>query len=104
MVVTVLLLFFIITTQTSPNAYAETFLSSFGSIGSGNGQLLVPTGIAVAGKSGASYAGDSNNLRPEKRDGCENFVLACGTLGSGNGQCNPPNGPEGSTVRNAGKL
>jgi len=104
MVVTVLLLFFIITTQTSPNAYAETFLSSFGSIGSGNGQLLVPTGIAIDGKSGASYVVDSNNFRVEKFDGFENFVLAFGSLGSGNGQFNPPNGPEGITVDNAGNL
>ena len=90
-----LLVIFIFALVALPNvynyAYAETFLSSFGSSGSGNGQFNDPFGIAID-SSGNIYVVDLINNRVEKFNSADVFQSQFGSLGSGNGQFNQPGG------------
>ncbi len=58
-----------------------TYLSQFGSSGSGNGQFTSPQGIAVD-TAGNIYVADSANQRIEKFDSNGNFLFKFGTPGS----------------------
>ena len=53
-------------------------VSSFGSQGSGAGQLQAPGGVAVQPSNGAVYVADSSNARVEKFDANGNFIAAWG--------------------------
>ncbi len=68
-----------------------TYLTQWGSSGSGNGQLENPQGIAVD-KSNNVYVADSGNKRIEKFDSGGNYLTQWGSSGSGNGQFAGPNG------------
>jgi hypothetical protein len=74
----------------NPNGH---FLSQFGAYGTGNGQLIAPTTIAVD-PSGNIYVGDNGSTsftampRVEKFDSQGNFLLQFGAYGTGNGQFN----------------
>jgi len=68
-------------------------------LGSGNGQLHFPSGLAV-GLDGSVYVADYYNDRVQKFDGSGNFLGTWGSYGSGNGQFSGPLdaavGPDGS--------
>src|SRR5262245_9825555 len=53
-------------------------VSSFGSPGSGAGQLQTPVGVAIQQSNGAVYVADSGNARVEKFDVNGNFLAAWG--------------------------
>jgi Tol biopolymer transport system component len=61
------------------------FLETWGEAGSGDGQFLIPTGIAVDG-SGDVYVADAGNNRVQKFDGTGTFLTKWGTSGGGTGQ------------------
>ena len=65
------------------------FKESWGSLGSQNGQLNSPRGIAI-GNTGYVYVADFNNNRVQKFNPDGSFVTAWGSLGSANGQFNGP--------------
>jgi hypothetical protein len=68
-----------------------TFLSSFGSSGSGNGQFSIPTGITVDNAYNV-YVVDSGNNRIEKFNSTGSFLLSFGSYGTGNSQFKTPTG------------
>ncbi|GHM99170.1 hypothetical protein WSM22_06600 [Cytophagales bacterium WSM2-2] len=61
------------------------YQSSWGSIGTGNGQFNGLRGIAIDG-SGNTYVTDEQNIRVQKFNSSGVFVTKWGTTGSGNGQ------------------
>jgi hypothetical protein len=64
---------------------AVTFVSKFGSAGTGNGQFRAPRGLAID-SSGNVYVGDGNNSRVQKFTASGGFLTRWGSLGTGNGQ------------------
>ncbi len=68
-----------------------TFLTKWGSFGSGDGQFDLPFGIAVDG-SGNVYVADHSNHRIQKFDGTGTFLTKWGSQGTGDGQFNFPVG------------
>ncbi len=63
----------------------STFINSWGSTGSGNGQFLDPIGIAVDGD-GNVYVTDWGNNRVQKFTSDGAFLTKWGSPGSGDGQ------------------
>jgi DNA-binding beta-propeller fold protein YncE len=61
-----------------------TYLTQWGSIGSGDGQFIGPCGIAVDSSNNV-YVADGNN-RIKKFDGNGNYLAQWGSIGSGDGQ------------------
>jgi DNA-binding beta-propeller fold protein YncE len=66
-----------------------SYLSSFGSIGTGNGQFKNPQAM-VADSAGNVYVVDRNNNRVEKFNAKGEYLSQFGTPGAGNGQLNDP--------------
>jgi tripartite motif-containing protein 71 len=80
--------------DSSPGASSETiyppvFSASFGSEGSGNGQLQEPTGVATDA-AGNNWVVDSGNGRVEKFSASGSFIATYGTKGTGNLQFKGP--------------
>ncbi|MEI7732630.1 MAG: PQQ-binding-like beta-propeller repeat protein, partial [Verrucomicrobiota bacterium] len=65
------------------------YLTQWGTVGSGVGQLNSPAGLTVD-TNGAVYVVDRGNNRLEKFDAAGRFVLSLGTGDSGSGQFNSP--------------
>ena len=79
-------------TSTAPaSAGTFTFVSAFGSQGSGNAQFNQPRGIAVA-PSGDVYVADSLNNRVQRFRADGTFVSQWGGAGTANGQFQSPYG------------
>jgi RHS repeat-associated protein len=76
-------------TKSTPGAAAATYVSSFGSFGSGTGQFNHPTGIAVDSK-GNLWVVDTSNRRLQKFDSTGKYLTSFGTFGTGNGQFKRP--------------
>jgi hypothetical protein len=72
-------------------AQGATYVSQWGSYGSGNGQLSSPRGIAVD-SSGNVYVADFNNDRIQKFTSTGAYLSKWGTPGSGDGQFITPIG------------
>ena len=70
---------------------STTFLSKFGSSGTGNGQFNQTHLIAID-SSGNIYVTDLSNHRVQKFDSSGTFLLTFGTSGTGAGQFNSPAG------------
>jgi RHS repeat-associated protein len=70
-------------------ASAETYSSSFGTSGSGNGQLQSP-GDVTTDAAGNVWVADMMNSRIEEFSAAGAYVRAFGTFGSGNGQLKSP--------------
>ena len=68
-----------------------TFLTTWGTSGSGNGQFRRPVGVAVDG-SGNVFVADTDNARIQKFDSGGTFLTTWGTFGSANGQFMTPVG------------
>jgi len=73
-------------TTTAPT-YA--FKSSFGTSGTGNGQLARPLGLAVD-KNGELWVADSNNNRIQRFNAKGEYMFKFGSSGSADGQLNTP--------------
>lgn len=76
------------------------YRSTFGGLGSGNGQVSKPGGTAVD-KEGNVWVADTENNRVEEFSSGGTFVQAFGTLGTGNGQLK---GPRGITIDGSGNV
>jgi hypothetical protein len=68
-----------------------TFLTKWGSAGSGDGEFNHPTGVAVDGD-GNVYVGDCENHRVQKFTNDGTFLSKWGSAGSGDGEFNCPIG------------
>jgi len=71
------------------------YLASFGSWGSGNGQIATPIPFSVElaiDAQGNVYVTDGGNNRVEKFDSQGNYLSQFGSFGTGNGQFNAPTG------------
>jgi DNA-binding beta-propeller fold protein YncE len=68
-----------------------TFLTNWGTLGTGNGQFDSPNGVAVDAV-GNVYISDPLNHRVQKFSSSGAFLTKWGALGSGNGQFNSPRG------------
>lgn len=66
-------------------------ISSFGTSGSGNGQLDSPYGIVDDG-SGGVYVSEYSNHRVQRFDSSGSYLSKFGSFGTGNGQFNGPGG------------
>ena len=66
-----------------------TFITSWGSSGTGNGQFNDPSDVAID-SSGNVYVTDSDNNRVQKFDSNGTFITKWGSAGTGNGQFNHP--------------
>ncbi len=70
-----------------------TFLSKFGTLGTGNGQFLAGSALGIAvDSSGNSYVVDKLGSQIQKFNSSGAFVTAWGSAGSGNGQFATPTG------------
>jgi len=79
------------TTTTTTTIPPCTFLLTWGSSGSGDGQFANPADVATDG-SGNVYVADTNNNRIQKFDASGTFLTTWGNFGSGNGQFSSPPG------------
>jgi hypothetical protein len=78
---------------TAPPAKAQSFIRTMGSLGSGNGQLHAPQGVAVDTANGSNVlAADASNNRVEVFSATGTFIRTIGSLGSGDGHLNFPSG------------
>src|SRR5439155_11318894 len=68
-----------------------TFLTTWGSAGSGDGQFNAPNSVAVDG-GGNVFVSDLNNKRIEKFTNTGTFLTKRGSIGSGDGQFSNPVG------------
>ncbi|HET9164310.1 MAG TPA: DUF6531 domain-containing protein [Solirubrobacterales bacterium] len=75
--------------ETLPPPADPTYLSSFGSSGTGGGQFAHPAGIAVD-TSGNLWVADENNHRVEKFNAAGEYLSSFGSSGTGNGQFGRP--------------
>jgi DNA-binding beta-propeller fold protein YncE len=69
-----------------------TFLTKWGTHGSGNGQFRVPVGLAVDPTTGDVYVADNENDRVQKFDSDGTYLGQWGSPGTGNGQFRGPFG------------
>jgi DNA-binding beta-propeller fold protein YncE len=65
------------------------FLETFGSFGTGEGQLTEPTGLAFD-SIGNIYVADTGNHRIQKFSSSGQYITQWGTMGAGDGQFNRP--------------
>ena len=86
------------TTNIEPQQYS--FIRTWGSPGSGEGQFNVPNGISVD-SAGNVYVADFYNNRIQKFTSDGKFITKWGSEGSGKGQFN---GPTGVDVDSAGNV
>src|SRR5436190_20760937 len=70
---------------------AQSYLTQWGSQGSGNGQFNVPNGVATDA-SGNVYVADTRNHRIQKFTDTGTYLMQWGSQGSGNGQFSTPSG------------
>jgi len=66
-------------------------VSKFGSLGTGNGQLVSPRGIAID-SSGNLWVVDLGNNRVQEFNPKGEYLTQFGSAGTGNGQFNQPYG------------
>jgi DNA-binding beta-propeller fold protein YncE len=66
------------------------FLLAFGGYGSGTGQFVAPSGIAISPDGTKVYVADTNNSRIEVFDSSGNYLSQFGSAGSGNGTFSGP--------------
>ena len=88
------------TQPTPPTPVQGTFVRTWGSQGTANGQFHNPAGVAVSG-AGEVYVTDYNNNRVQVFRADGTFVRTWGSLGTANGQFNYP---VGVAVSGAGEV
>jgi len=72
-------------------AQAQSFLTEWGTFGTGNGQFDTPSQIATDA-AGNVYVADRQNNRIQKFTSTGVYITQWGSLGAGNGQFNSPSG------------
>ncbi len=77
-----------------------TYISQFGTSGTGNGQFNEPNGIALDG-SGNIFVADFNNQRVQKFTSSGTYLSQFGGYGTGNGQFDLP---AGIAIDNSGNI
>jgi uncharacterized protein YjbI with pentapeptide repeats len=77
-----------------------TYISKFGSGGTGNGQFNSPYGL-VFDSSGNIFVSDMFNYRIQKFDSSGNYISQFGSYGTGNGQFDRP---YGVTINSTGNI
>ena len=70
---------------------AQTYLTQWGSSGTGNGQFNQPYGVATDA-AGDVYVADAGNNRIQKFTGTGTYITQWGSGGSGDGQFDYPKG------------
>src|SRR5439155_19157120 len=80
---------------------SRTFLTKWGAFGGGDGQFVLPRGLATDA-SGNVYVADENH-RIQKFDGAGAFLTKWGTPGSGNGEFGET-GPAGVATDASGNV
>jgi DNA-binding beta-propeller fold protein YncE len=75
-----------------PSSESYIFLNTWGSQGTGNGQFVNPTGIAINPANNNLYVVDSGNNRIEEFYSNGTFITQWGSIGAGDGQFNRPTG------------
>ncbi|MDA8325431.1 MAG: hypothetical protein M0033_04365 [Nitrospiraceae bacterium] len=75
-------------------------VNTWGSAGSGNGQLNIQYGGVAVDSSGNVYVADDANFRIEKFDSKGNYLAQWGSYGSGSGQFNHPFGVAADSAGN----
>src|SRR5712692_485152 len=88
--------------STPSRAQAPTFITAWGSFGTGNTQFKTPVGVAVD-THGNVYVADSNNNRIQKFTSNGDYITQWGNLGSGDGQFGVDS-PAGVAVDLAGNV
>ena len=88
-ILTGLVALFLVSSVCAEGGYS--FLTTWGTSGSGNGQFDYPHGIAIDDE-GNVYVADAYNDRIQKFDANGAFITKWGTSGSGNGQFDWPGG------------
>jgi len=63
-----------------------TYITTWGSYGTGNGKFIVPAGIAVD-PSGNVFIADTDNNRIQKFSNSGTFITKFGSFGTDNGCC-----------------
>jgi hypothetical protein len=71
---------------------AGTFVTSWGTMGAGNGQFIAGAGGVAVDSAGNVYVADPGNHRVQKFTSAGAFISSFGGLGSGNGQMSGPSG------------
>jgi uncharacterized protein YjiK len=69
-----------------------TFVTSWGTSGSGNGQFIAGAGGVAVDSAGNVYVADIGNHRIQKFTSSGSFISSWGGVGSGNGQMSGPSG------------
>jgi DNA-binding beta-propeller fold protein YncE len=85
----------------TPRAGAPTSAFSFGSVGTGNGQFQLPTGLAMDKNGTTLYVADTENNRVQKFNSKGEYLSQFGAKGSGNGQFS---GPRGVAIDSKGNV
>src|ERR1044071_8531345 len=88
---TLVLLGFASILSANVGAQCPTYLTQWGSPGSGSGQFDNPNGIAIDA-AGDVYVADTYNHRIQKFAATGAYLTEWGSLGNGNGQFNHPYG------------
>ena len=70
---------------------SQTYVTQWGSTGTGSGQFSSPSGVAVD-SSGNVYVTDYENNRVEKFSSSGSYISKFGSAGAGNGEFNGPTG------------
>jgi DNA-binding beta-propeller fold protein YncE len=78
---------FMMTTQALGDVCGYSYLTQWGSFGTGNGQFNVPFGVAVD-SFGNVYVADADNSRIQKFTSGGTYLTQWGSFGTGNGQFN----------------
>jgi DNA-binding beta-propeller fold protein YncE len=73
---------------TNFNGTKYSFITKWGSPGTGDGQFNGTTGVAIDPKTGNVYVADFNNSRIQKFDSNGRFITKWGSLGTADGQFN----------------
>ena len=75
----------------TPSKEQYSFVRTWGSEGTGDGQFKYPEGIAID-SSGNVYVADNGNNRIQKFDSNGKFITKWGSDGTGDGQFDVPDG------------
>ena len=72
--------------------HPPSFITTWGTSGTGNGQFRIPIGVAVDSTTGDVYVVEADTRRVQKFTSTGTFLTKWGTEGSGNGQFQAPYG------------
>jgi sugar lactone lactonase YvrE len=83
---------------------AGTYLTKFGTTGSGDGEFSKPVAVAVDPTDGAVYVADNRNYRVQKFSSAGAYLSQFGGAGEGDGQLGSDRGPSRIGVDSSGRI